>query len=142
MKKLANDYETPFQAENTQTSESAPIPNIETDQTIANATVTELEAAPAPMSNGSSTGTATNGLANASVSDGAANAMAESQWDSANNEMSMSQEWVDVKVPRDPAETETGLEATPAAAGNTQSWADDHPEPSADVSSSCSLHPT
>ncbi|CRJ84771.1 hypothetical protein BN1708_009144 [Verticillium longisporum] len=35
-------------------------------------------------------------------------------------------EWVN--IPRDPAETETGLEATPANASNTQSWADDQPE--------------
>lgn len=48
--------------------------------------------------------------------------------------MSISQEWVDVKVPRDPAETETGLEATPAAAANTQSWADDQPDHVPEVS--------
>lgn len=38
-----------------------------------------------------------------------------------------------MNVPRDPAETETGLAATPAAPGNTQSWADDHPEPAAEA---------
>ena len=42
--------------------------------------------------------------------------------------MSASQEWVDVKIPREPSETETGIAATPAAPHNTQSWADDHPE--------------
>lgn len=46
----------------------------------------------------------------------------------------MSQEWVDVKVPRDPVETDEGPAATPAAPANTQSWADDHPEPTTEVS--------
>jgi hypothetical protein len=74
----------------------------------------------------------TNGIANASISDDAANPVAESNWD-LNNNMSASQEWVDVKVPRDPTETEAGLDATPAAATNQQSWADDHPEPTQEV---------
>lgn len=77
----------------------------------------------------------TNGIANASVSDEAANPVAESHWD-LNNGMSASQEWVDVKVPRDPAETESGLNATPAADTNKQSWADDHPEPAQEVCAS------
>lgn len=36
-------------------------------------------------------------------------------------------------MPRYPAETETGVAATPAAPANTQSWADDHPEPAAEA---------
>lgn len=61
---------------------------------------------------------------NASVGDDAANAAGESQWDSPNTiDPSMSQSWV--QVPRDPTETETGLEATPAAPVNTQSWSDE-----------------
>jgi hypothetical protein len=64
---------------------------------------------------------------NTDVADDAANAAGESQWDTG-NEMTTSQEWVDVKVPREPGETETGITATPAAPSNTQSWADDHPE--------------
>lgn len=75
---------------------------------------------------------AASSILNASVSDESANAVAESHWDSGNNEP-LSQEWVDVKVPRDPAETETGLTATPAAPANTQSWADDQPEPASEV---------
>lgn len=81
----------------------------------------------------SSVEAATNGIANASISGDGANAVAESHWD-ATNEMSLSQEWVDVKVPRDPAETETGLQATPAAPTNTQSWADEQPDPVPEVS--------
>jgi hypothetical protein len=84
------------------------------------------------------------------IDEGAANATAESQWDS-NADLSVSQEWVDVKLPREIAAT--GLNATdtlvaeisqaaPAtsaapAAGppQTKSWADDQPEsPKADVS--------
>ena len=69
----------------------------------------------------------TNGLSNAHVSDEAANRVGESHWDTG-NDLSISQEWVDVTVPRDPTETETGLAATPAAPANTQSWADDAAE--------------
>ena len=64
---------------------------------------------------------------NADVADDAANAAGESQWDTG-NDMTGSQEWVDVKISREPSETETGLAATAAAPSNTQSWADDHPE--------------
>ncbi len=64
---------------------------------------------------------------NTDVADDAANAAGESQWD-IGTQMSVSQEWVDVTIPRDPSETETGINATPAAPSNTQSWADDHPE--------------
>jgi hypothetical protein len=65
---------------------------------------------------------------NADVADDAANAAGESQWDTGNETSPTTQEWVDVKIPREPSETETGLAATPAAPSNTQSWADDHPE--------------
>ncbi|KAH9907782.1 hypothetical protein F4778DRAFT_719084 [Xylariomycetidae sp. FL2044] len=71
--------------------------------------------------------------ANSAVSDDAANAAAESQWDT-NNDLSASvtqEDWV--QVPRDPTETETGLTATPAAPPNVQSWADDQPESSPEV---------
>lgn len=50
------------------------------------------------------------------------------------NGMSVSQEWVDVKLPRDQVETETGVAAAPTVTANTQSWADDHPEPAKQVS--------
>lgn len=108
---------------------------IVSDPTLVNATANEIEAGATAFVNGQSAVPADNGIANASVSDEAANAVAESHWDTTNNtEMSISQEWVDVKVPRDPAETETGLTATPAAAANTQSWADDQPDHPHEVS--------
>lgn len=62
--------------------------------------------------------------ANSTFGEGA-NAAAEANWDN-NNDLSASQEWVE--VPRDTAETDTGVTATPAANTNTQSWADDQPE--------------
>ena len=67
---------------------------------------------------------------NADVTDNAANAAGESQWDT-NNDMTASQEWVDVKIPREPSETETGVSATPAAPAapaHPESWAHDHPD--------------
>lgn len=71
--------------------------------------------------------------ANAEVADEAANASAEAaQWDTGNASMSVSQEWV--KVPENPAETDTGLDATPTVPANTQSWADDATDNAADVS--------
>jgi hypothetical protein len=62
---------------------------------------------------------------NSGFGDGAANAAAEANWDH-NNDLSTSQEWIE--VPRDAAETETGVTATPAAPSNIQSWADDQPD--------------
>ncbi|VUC22784.1 unnamed protein product [Clonostachys rosea] len=131
VKSLAQDYKTPNYAEGA----DAPEANTEvtTDPTIANAGATELDATvPVPGEQEQAVQAATNGIANINVSDEAANAVAGSHWDNT-GEVAISQEWVDVKVPRDPAETETGLTATPAAAGNNQSWADDHPEPAAET---------
>ncbi len=120
----------------------APRP-VESDPTVAHAGLTEIDAgADTPMAetvvltNGHDAPveppTPTDAPVNASTGDEAANAAGESQWDTGNGtkDLSMSQEWVE--VPRDPAETETGLHATPAEVGNTQSWADeqpDHPPP-------------
>lgn len=132
MKTLSQEYKTPFTAEESQPAETEPTKQVDTDPTIANATVTEMESGDAPITNGAAAEPDSNGIANASVADEAANAVAESHWDQT-NEMSISQEWVDVKVPRDPTETDTGLDATPAAAPNTQSWADDQPDPVPEV---------
>ena len=62
------------------------------------------------------------------IAAGAANAAAEANWDNENKLNSSITSGPDgwVEVPRDPAETETGLTATPAATGN-QSWAEDIP---------------
>ncbi|KAK6212624.1 hypothetical protein LQW54_005045 [Pestalotiopsis sp. IQ-011] len=117
-----------------ESAESAPVQSadsIETDPTVAYAGLTELDTgASAAPANGHAGSTPASGIpASADVGDDAANAAAESQWDPASNDMSASvtqEDWV--KVPRDPTETDTGLDATPAAAGPVQSWADDQPE--------------
>ncbi|KAH8175410.1 hypothetical protein LIA77_03828 [Sarocladium implicatum] len=133
VKSLAQEYKSPVYAENAP-AEAEPQPEVGTDPTIAHATASELESGDLSLTNGQSVDAVTNGIANASISDDAANPVAESNWD-LNNNMSASQEWVDVKVPRDPTETEAGLDATPAAATNQQSWADDHPEPTQEAPS-------
>lgn len=107
----------------------------ETDPTVAHAGLTEIDTtgATATLINGHTESGATSGVpANSDVADDAANAAAESQWDTGNDISASQEEWV--KVPRDPTETETGLTATPASATNIQSWADDQPEVSTDVS--------
>lgn len=117
-----------------ESAESAPVQSadsIETDPTVAYAGLTELDTgASAAPANGHAGSTPATGIpASADVGDDAANAAAESQWDPASNDLSASvtqEDWV--KVPRDPTETDTGLDATPAAAGPVQSWADDQPE--------------
>ncbi|KAI0901392.1 hypothetical protein F4806DRAFT_452112 [Annulohypoxylon nitens] len=103
-----------------------------TDPTVANAGLTEIDSTgtTAPLTNGHTEKSAASSdvTANNDVGDSAANAAAESQWDQ-NNDLSASgsqEDWV--TVPRDPAETDTGLTATPATTGNVQSWADEQPE--------------
>jgi hypothetical protein len=131
---LAREYKTPFDAEGAQEAEAEPAKELGTDPTIAHASATEIAAGDdVPASAMQTADASTNALANASVTDDAANAAAEGHWDNS-NDMSISQEWVDVSVPRDPAETETGINATPAAASNTQSWADDQPDHVPEVS--------
>lgn len=86
-----------------------------------------------------------NGLANAAVADDAANAVAESHWDTSNHDNSISQEWVDVTHPVEstegsaepsaeaPVEAPAETPAEPAAEAKKQSWADDHPDPVTEV---------
>ena len=107
---------------------------METDPTVAHATATEIEAGDATVMNGGSTAAVesiTSSIGNVQVADDAANAVAESQWDPS-HDTSISQEWV--QVPREATETDSGSQAAPVAAANTQSWADDHPEPQVEVS--------
>ncbi|KAK3314677.1 hypothetical protein B0H66DRAFT_318179 [Apodospora peruviana] len=106
---------------------------VQSDPTVVNASLTEIEEGSAePLTNGrAQEATSVPSIPSTDVADSAANAAGESQPETS-QDMTMSQEWVDVKVPRDPSETETGLDATPAAPAapaNAQSWADDHPEP-------------
>lgn len=105
---------------------------VQSDPTIANAGLTELDAPPAAAITNGHQETYDAGIPqNSGFGDGAANAAAEANWD-ANNDLTTSQEWVE--VPRDAAETDTGVTATPAAPSNVQSWADDQPD-SPEVSS-------
>lgn len=102
------------------------------DPTIANEAATEIEAGDGPLTNGhghAEAEPAPNGLANANVADEAANTVAESQWDTSNQDMSISQEWVNVPKPTD-AEANTGSSALDAI---KPSWADDHPDPAVEV---------
>ncbi|KAM7193367.1 hypothetical protein V8F20_008417 [Naviculisporaceae sp. PSN 640] len=117
---------------------------VQTDPTVANASLTEIqEGSDVALANGhSEEPVATTSIPTTDVADNAANAAGESQWDTA-NDLTISQEWVDVKAPQEPTETEPAAEAepaaepapeataeaTPAAPANNQSWADDHPEP-------------
>lgn len=133
-----------FQSEAAEEAASEATVQVESDPTIVHASLTEIEAGTdtplaevAALANGhaeESAEAAPAAPANADVGDEAANAVGESRWDTGNSakDLTMSQEWV--QVPRDLAETETGITATTAATGNTQSWADeqpDHPPPAA-----------
>ena len=100
-----------------------------TDPTVAHAGLTEIDTEAAqPSSNGVSHHVDTPSVPNsANIDAGAANAAAETNWEP---KMSESIEagpdgWVE--IPRDPAETDTGNIATPAAMTGTQSWAEDVP---------------
>lgn len=100
---------------------------METDTTITNAGLTEIDApATSTLTNGhEETYTAHAVPQNSDFGDGAANAAAEAGWD-ASNDLSASQEWVE--VPRAPVDTSTDTTAAPAPVSNVQSWADDQPD--------------
>lgn len=77
------------------------------------------------MTNGVSTHVDTPNVPSASNIDaGAANTAGGNNWE-AKVSAPGGDEWV--KVDRDPAETDTGTDATPAAMTSTQSWAEDVP---------------
>ncbi|KAI9831076.1 MAG: hypothetical protein M1826_003974 [Phylliscum demangeonii] len=102
-----------------------PQPVVSTDPTIANAGLTEISEPSLVQTDATDESPTT--IPQASTEPDAANEAAESHWDvkmSASGEGN--EEWV--KITRDPAETETGVTATPAALTAIQSWADDHPE--------------
>lgn len=130
MKSLAKDYKTPHAEAAEQPISAEESYEGGADPTIAHASATEIADGDASALAASSVESASNGIANIQVTDDAANAVAESQWDDG-NDAAITQEWVE--VPKDPTETDTGLEATSAAAHNTQSWADDHPEGTPEV---------
>ncbi|KAJ4269622.1 hypothetical protein NW762_001290 [Fusarium torreyae] len=136
VKSLAQEYKTPYDEAQPAEGDAEQAKDVATDPTVAHAAATEIEAgdtaAPAATEQPS------NGLANASVADDAANAVAESHWDTTNNELSTSQEWVDVK-PAEAVEADAAAPA-PTRVSNTQSWADDHPETTAPADPNDGFH--
>lgn len=107
---------------------------VQSDPTMANAGLTEIN--DEPFTNGHAEETAAStGVPQSEI--GGGNAVAEANWDHSAADMSTSQEWVNV-TPRDATETDTGVSATFAAPAQTQSWADEQPDtppPAAEVSS-------
>lgn len=95
----------------------------ETDPTVANAGLTELENDSGPNLSGSADHIDASGVPEASNIDvGAANAAGADNWNtSASAQVDAG---LDVVHPRDPAETDNGISATPAAVTNTNNWAD------------------
>lgn len=133
---MAQNYNAPSYTEGTAAAaEAQPAAEIVSDPTIANEAATEIAAGDGILTNGHEhveAEPASNGLANADVADEAANAVAESHWDTSNHDISISQEWVDVAIPRESTEAEGSAEAsTPDT--KKQSWADDHPDPVSEV---------
>ncbi|RVX66433.1 hypothetical protein B0A52_09663 [Exophiala mesophila] len=120
----AQDISEPALADVDDAQPDLPLP--ETDSTVAHAALTELDdTATLPTHPAEPESAAP--PQQSSTGDEAANAVAEASWDpqasvgtesSANND-----EWV--QVSRDPAETETGVAATPAANHGTGSWAEE-----------------
>jgi hypothetical protein len=100
---------------------------VETDATIVNAGLTEIDApTTSSLINGHEESDDAHVVPqNSDFDDGAANAAAEASWD-ASNDLSASQEWIE--VPRAPVEADANATAGPAPATNVQSWADDQPD--------------
>ena len=108
------------------TAEEAP-PAYTSDPTITHAGLTELEDTAPPSTNGAPAQETMSGPQQGSTGAEAANAMAESNWDPQASVISNASAGGDgwVEVPRDPAETDTGLTATPAAMHGAASWAEE-----------------
>ena len=103
-------------------------PPVETDPTVMYAGLTEIDAETDPKINGINSHVDTPTVPDASNIDaGAANAAGEANWEAKMSASAASGPDGWVEVPRDPAETDTGIAATPAATTNSQSWAEDVP---------------
>ncbi|KAL8872043.1 MAG: hypothetical protein Q9174_002257 [Haloplaca sp. 1 TL-2023] len=109
--------------------ESGPEPG--TDPTVAHAVMTEIDVVE-PTGNGISHHVDTPTVPEASNIDaGAANtAASDPTWEARLSASAESGPDSWVEVPRDPAETDTGAAANPAAMNSTQSWAEDIPRDS------------
>ena len=135
VRELAFEY-APFAAEEAwadEVAQSEPAPptaeeptaQVGTDPTIAHAGMTEIDAEAEPMANGQSHVDVPTVPEVSNIDAGAANAAAGNNWDASASVDQGADSWVEVS--RDPAETETGIAATPAAMAGTQSWADEVP---------------
>ncbi|KAG5927251.1 hypothetical protein E4U42_002402 [Claviceps africana] len=141
VKSLATEYKSPFYEGSSQPDGAAPetaVGDAALSPTIDGETTAEIAAGEASTTDERVvTDVSEKEPVNASVASDATNAVAESQWDTENG-LSASQEWVDVKVPCEPSETETQPDGTPpppppphVAATESKSWADDQPESTA-----------
>ena len=102
-----------------------------TDPTVAHAGLTEIGTQPEPITNGASNHVDTANVPSTSQIDAeAANATGGGNWEAQvavrGGDEAPSGEDV-VQVDRNPTETDTGTDATPAAMTSTQSWAEDVP---------------
>lgn len=117
------------EAEVNDSQPDAIVTEFQTDATVANAAFTELDDATAIQT---STQDASEPEAlpvpeQASTDGEAANAVAESSWDPQASVVTDTSATNDgwVQVPRDPAETDNGVAATPAAMHGSSSWAEE-----------------
>lgn len=121
-------------------ADETPVP-VETDPTVAHAGLTEIDQPPVTTTNGDSHVETPTVPEASNIDAGAANAAAEANWvpELSASAHSGADGWVE--VPRDPAETDTGYDATPAAGNPAQSWAEDVPNEPAPVSSDSAAVP-
>ena len=129
----AYNTEEPVADDETPTETAAPaaeenVDPVGSDPTVIHAGLTEIDAEVTDPTNGISNHIETPSVPEASSIDaGAANAAAETNWEAKLSASGTSGPDGWVEVPRDPAETDTGLTATPAAVMGSQSWAEDVP---------------
>ncbi len=116
MKSLAQSYTVPGFEQAAQPVESEAVPVVVAEAVIADGENTVAAAVVAQP--------AANGISEAVVTEETTSAVPVNQWGSS-NDLSISQEWVDVKAPANPTEVDAGRAA--------QSWADDQPDPVEEV---------
>jgi hypothetical protein len=118
---------TPEEPTMTPSAADAGAAEVSTDPTIANAGMTELEDTMTFQKTDEPAEVATMAPPEqSSITADAANAVAERSWDpqaSMTSDSHSGEGWVE--VPRDPAETDTGVAATPAVMHNSTSWAEE-----------------
>ena len=99
------------------------------DPTVLHAGLTEIDAEAVPLTNGTSSHIETPTVPEGSNIDaGAANAAAATNWEAKVDTNGEGEPEGQIELPRDSAETDTGVDATPAAIASTQSWAEEIPQ--------------